>query len=159
MAACGAKRRTLSAEPPQISWPESVRAPRVMAPGVLVLGGPKHTLGRDAQDPEILDICQAVEAQSDLPGFPLLAVVDDSRFATESWANFLWTVFTRSDPATDIYGLGAFTHCKHWGCRSSLIIDARLKTYHAPPLQEDPEVERRVDRLASRGGPLSGIID
>jgi len=85
-------------------------------------------------------------------------LVDDSNFTTKSWENFLWVTFTRSDPATDIYGSGAFTHCKHWGCRGSLMIDARLKTYHAPPLEEDPEIERRVDAMGAPGGPLHGII-
>jgi 4-hydroxy-3-polyprenylbenzoate decarboxylase len=47
---------------------------------------------------------------------------------------------------------------KHWGCRGPLIIDARLKPHHAPPLVEDPEITRRVDALAARGGPLHGII-
>jgi 4-hydroxy-3-polyprenylbenzoate decarboxylase len=39
-----------------------------------------------------------------------------------------------------------------------LIIDARLKTYHAPPLEDDPEIEKRVDAMAAPGGPLHGII-
>ena len=47
---------------------------------------------------------------------------------------------------------------KHWGCRGPLVIDARLKPHHAPPLVEDPEVSRRVDALAAPGGPLHGII-
>jgi 4-hydroxy-3-polyprenylbenzoate decarboxylase len=70
----------------------------------------------------------------------------------------LWTVFTRSDPATDSYGAGEFMHCKHWSPGRALIIDARLKTYHAPPLQDDPQVEKKVDSLGEKGGPLYGII-
>jgi 4-hydroxy-3-polyprenylbenzoate decarboxylase len=66
--------------------------------------------------------------------------------------------FTRSNPAADIGGIASFTHQKHWGCRGSLVIDARIKPHHAPPLIEDPEVSRRVDRLAEPGGPLHGII-
>jgi 4-hydroxy-3-polyprenylbenzoate decarboxylase len=98
------------------------------------------------------------ESGGDLSKFPLVVVVDDSEFTAKSWENFLWVTFTRSDPATDIYGVGSFTHCKHWGSRGSLIIDARLKTYHAPPLEDDPEVEKRVDGLGAPGGPLHGII-
>jgi 4-hydroxy-3-polyprenylbenzoate decarboxylase len=66
--------------------------------------------------------------------------------------------FTRADPATDIYGLGAFTDCKHWGCRGPLVIDARRKPHHPPPLEDDPAVERRIDALGAPGGPLHGII-
>ncbi|MBL8856722.1 MAG: 3-octaprenyl-4-hydroxybenzoate carboxy-lyase, partial [Planctomycetaceae bacterium] len=69
--------------------------------------------------------------------------------------NFLWVTFTRSNPAVDIDGIGATTLHKHWGCRGSLVIDARLKAHHAPPLIEDPEVTKRVDALAAAGGPLA----
>jgi len=47
---------------------------------------------------------------------------------------------------------------KHWGCKGPLIIDARLKPHHAPPLTEDPKVTARVDELRKKGGPLHGII-
>jgi 4-hydroxy-3-polyprenylbenzoate decarboxylase len=39
-----------------------------------------------------------------------------------------------------------------------LIIDARFKAHQAPPLEEDPDVERRVDALGAPGGPLHGCI-
>jgi 4-hydroxy-3-polyprenylbenzoate decarboxylase len=58
----------------------------------------------------------------------------------------------------DIDGIGAFTEDKHWGCHGSLVIDARLKPHHAPPLIEDPAISRRVDQLAAPGGPLHGLI-
>jgi 4-hydroxy-3-polyprenylbenzoate decarboxylase len=67
-------------------------------------------------------------------------------------------VFTRSDPASDIYGVGAFIHRKHCGCRGALVIDARLKPHHPAPLEEDPAVAKRVDALAAPGGPLHGLI-
>jgi 4-hydroxy-3-polyprenylbenzoate decarboxylase len=63
--------------------------------------------------------------------------------------------FTRANPAADIHGIGSFTDRKHWGCTGSLVIDARIKPHHAPPLVEDAEVSRRIDALASRGGPLA----
>jgi len=71
--------------------------------------------------------------------------------------NFLWT-FTRSNPSHDIYGVDSFLRFKHWGCEDPLIIDARLKPHHAPPLTEDPKVTARVDELGKKGGPLHGII-
>jgi 4-hydroxy-3-polyprenylbenzoate decarboxylase len=37
------------------------------------------------------------------------------------------------------------------------VIDARIKPHHAPPLEEDPAVTRRVDELAASGGPLQGL--
>ncbi|MCC6448472.1 MAG: 3-octaprenyl-4-hydroxybenzoate carboxy-lyase, partial [Chitinophagaceae bacterium] len=65
---------------------------------------------------------------------------------------------TRSNPSHDIYGIGSFTENKHWGCKGSLVIDARIKPHHAPPLEKDPEIEKRVDALGAKGGSLHGII-
>jgi 4-hydroxy-3-polyprenylbenzoate decarboxylase len=72
--------------------------------------------------------------------------------------NWLWTAFTRSNPAADIYGIDASQEAKHWGCNGSLIIDVRQKPHHAPPLIDVPEIEKRVDQLGAKGGPLHGII-
>jgi 4-hydroxy-3-polyprenylbenzoate decarboxylase len=93
-----------------------------------------------------------------LQPFPLIVVVDNSDFAVGSLNNFLWVTFTRSNPAADVHGVGVFTRQKHWGCTGSLVIDARIKPHHAPPLEEDPAVSKRVDALAAPGGPLHGII-
>ena len=57
-----------------------------------------------------------------------------------------------------VYGINAETLNRHWGCRGPLVIDARVKPFHAPPLLDDPAVERRVDELGAKGGPLVGII-
>jgi 4-hydroxy-3-polyprenylbenzoate decarboxylase len=89
---------------------------------------------------------------------PLIIVVDDSDFTARTLNNFLWITFTRSNPAADLYGIGAAAVAKHWGCSGPLVIDARSKPHHAPPLEDDPAVERRVDELGAPGGPLHGII-
>jgi 4-hydroxy-3-polyprenylbenzoate decarboxylase len=86
-----------------------------------------------------------------------VTVVDDAEFASRNLDNWLWVTFTRSDPANDVHGVGAFIQKKHWGCRGPLVIDARLKPHMPPVLEEDPEVTRRVDALFARGGPLQGI--
>ncbi len=87
-----------------------------------------------------------------------MVVVDDAEFAARNLDNFLWVTFTRSNPATDVYGIESFTAAKHWGCLGAVVIDARAKPHHAPPLLEDPAVTRRVDALAAPGKPLHGII-
>jgi 4-hydroxy-3-polyprenylbenzoate decarboxylase len=87
-----------------------------------------------------------------------VVLVDDSDFTARNINNFLWVTFTRSNPAADLHGIGAFTRQKHWGCAGPLVIDARIKPQHAPPLENDPAVTRRVDALGAPGGPLHGII-
>ena len=87
-----------------------------------------------------------------------MILCDDAGFTAQSINNFVWVTFTRSNPSHDIYGINPFTEHKHWGCKGPLIIDARIKPHHAPPLIKDPETEKRVDKLGEKGGPLYGII-
>ena len=88
----------------------------------------------------------------------MVILVDDAEFAARNLNNLLWVTFTRSAPASDIEGIESFCHVKHWGCRGSLVIDARTKTYHAHPLEDDPAIEARVDALGAAGGPLHGLV-
>jgi 4-hydroxy-3-polyprenylbenzoate decarboxylase len=87
----------------------------------------------------------------------LIVLVDDAEHAARTLDNFLWVTFTRMNPALDMDGIGASTVNKHWGCTGALVIDARKKPHHAPPLVEDPKVTARVDALAGQGGPLAGL--
>ena len=66
--------------------------------------------------------------------------------------------FTRSNPASDIHGLGAGVRNKHWGCRGPLVIDIRIKPSRAPPVVEDAALSRRVDELLAACGPLVGLF-
>ena len=156
IAAVGPPRRQLAAEVRTLTLPDGFGPAGVCLPGVLAIGGPRYEPG-DA-DASLAPLLAALRDASTLDGFPLVVVVDDPDFAAASLENFLWVTFTRSDPAADVHGVGQFVDRKHWGCRGSLVIDARAKPHHAPPLVEDPEVTRRVDRLAAKGGPLAGII-
>lgn len=158
MAAAGSPRRQLGERLPEIDWPTPFLNPVLFAPGIVLIQGPKHELGRDVQDREIDRMCRVLEGNRGFEGLPLLVVVDDSRFTARSWDNFLWVTFTRSDPATDSYGLKGFTHCKHWGCGSTLVLDARHKGYQAPVLEPDPAIEKKVDEYGAPGGVLHGII-
>ena len=39
-----------------------------------------------------------------------------------------------------------------------LIIDSRIKPQHAPALEEDPAVRKRIEAMAAPGGPLHGLF-
>ena len=166
IAAVGPPRFELATElSSDLRLPDGFSNPRVVLPGVLAIEGPKFQRA-GASSPPSVDSNHGAEdgparlcSQSAIPaGFRLLVIVDDSQFVAESLRNFLWVTFTRTNPAADIHGIDAFTENKHWGCRGPLVIDARLKPHHAPPLVEDPEITRRVDSLAAPGGPLYGIL-
>lgn len=158
-AAAGDVKRPLADTLPEgLQLPQGFGKECLLAPGIVILQGPKHTARRDEYDAAMFKLAESLEQAHGLTGLPLIVVVDDAPFTAASWENFLWVTFTRSDPATDIYGVGAFTHCKHWGCTGSLIIDARLKSFHAPALETDLDIERRVDELAAPGKPLHGHL-
>ncbi len=90
--------------------------------------------------------------------YPLIVLVDDAQMAAKNIGNFAWVTFTRSNPAIDVYGIGAQTIDKHFSVSGSLVIDARIKPHHAPPLIEDPQVTARVDALATRNLPISRYL-
>lgn len=159
VAAVGPSRRSLPAElPAGVRLPEGFRRPRLALPGIAVVEGPPVAVDRSKAVAQRRRFCCEVDARSPLGAFPWIVLVDDSDMASRTLDNFLWTTFTKSDPAQDVDGVGAFTRDKHWGCDGPLIIDARSKPHHAPPLEEDKEVSRRVDALGAAGGPLHGII-
>jgi len=161
ITAAGPARRTLPVGiDNRIRIPEELafRDPRVCLPGILVVQGPACTAAGAEADSAVARFCASYGRHDGVNLFPLVVVVDDSRFAARTLDNFLWTTFTRSNPAADVYGIEPFTTHKHWGCHGSLVIDARAKPHHAPPVGEDPDVARRVKALAAPGGPLHGVI-
>jgi 4-hydroxy-3-polyprenylbenzoate decarboxylase len=158
IAAAGPPRRELPTElPADLALPAAFTRPRLCLPGVLALEGPAFSPGDDG-DPSLQRFCVDAKDCAALARFPLIVVADDSQFTAATLNNFLWVTFTRSNPAADVYGIAASTRRKHWGCAGPLLIDARTKPHHAPPLETDPTVSRRVDELAATGGPLHGII-
>lgn len=154
LAASGSSRYPLASElPSELTLPDSWRNPRVALPGVLVIEA--EPFKSRAQLDRLYAECDLLSANHPLNAFRLIVIADDSEFTTRSLDNLLWVTFTRSNPASDVYGLGASIVDKHFGCSGSLVIDARIKPHHSDPLVEDPSVSARVDARAARGGSLS----
>ncbi len=156
IAAAGDPRRQLATElPKSLRLPSEFPDARLVTPGVLVVEAPAY---RDAETGRrTIDACLDALATSRLDGLPLVVLVDDAQFAAGSLRDFLWVAFTRSNPSHDVHGIDAFVEHKHWGCRGSLVIDARTKPHHAPPLVEDVKTTARVERWAAPGNPLHGL--
>ncbi|HXY37760.1 MAG TPA: UbiD family decarboxylase, partial [Planctomycetaceae bacterium] len=135
IAVAGPPRRQLPGSvPPDLPLPDGFRNPRLCLPGVVAIDAPPFARGGGEIEPAVEKFCAAIDTSHPLNAFPLVVLVDDSQFTSRSLNDFLWTTFTRSNPAADVHGIGSFVREKHWGCRGSLIIDARLKPHHAPPL-------------------------
>ncbi len=173
IAAAGPAKFQLPTQvPADLKLPDSFSDPRVVMPGVLAITGPKcpeptfdydvsvraRSESRNEVAQPLEQFCASFDRHHSINGFRWIVIVDDSQFVAESLRNFLWATFTRTNPASDLHGIEAFTAEKHWGCRGALVIDARIKPHHAPLLVEDPEVSRRVDALGAKGGPLHGIL-
>jgi 4-hydroxy-3-polyprenylbenzoate decarboxylase len=159
IAAVGPSRRELPTDVPSgFHLPDGFDDPRLCLPGIVAIRAPKFTEYGEGQEASLTMFCESLPFDHPLNQFPLIVLVDDAEFTSASLNNFLWVTFTRSNPAADVSGIGAFTHQKHFGCRGSLVIDARLKPHHAPPLVEDPQVARRVEELAGPGKALHGVL-
>ena len=159
MAASGPVRRSLPTElPGDLRLPAGFSVPKIAGPGILVVQGEAWRGERGTPAADLTAFCSSYTKDDAINAFPLIVLVDDAEFAARNLENLLWVTFTRSAPASDIEGIESFSHVKHWGCRGSLVIDARSKSFHAPPLENDPVVERRVDALGVTGGVLHGLI-
>ncbi|MBB3207104.1 4-hydroxy-3-polyprenylbenzoate decarboxylase [Rhodopirellula rubra] len=157
IAARGSACRELPHEvPTDLSLPHGFENARVVMPGVLAIGAPKYSA--DAGAHEANELASALSSHEAAKSFPLITICDDADFASANANNWLWLTFTRSNPATDICGVDEFVLDKHWGCRGPLLIDARVKPHHAPPLIEDRETLAKVDARAARGGPLAAYL-
>jgi 4-hydroxy-3-polyprenylbenzoate decarboxylase len=158
VAAAGRKKRELARGlPDRFQLPDGYSRAALALPGVAVIQGPRFSSYRDVER-ELQAFTSFVDQSCELEGIPLIILSDDAEFTAESLRNLLWVTFTRSNPSHDIHGVASFVEHKHWGCQKSLVIDARLKPHHAPPLVEDPKVTKRVDSLAAKGKSLHGIL-
>jgi len=128
--------------------PDGFDHPKATMEGILIFKGPSWT-SYTQSDIEMAILCDTLKT-NDLRGFPLIVLVDEPDFTAETLNNFLWVTFTRSNPARDIYGIDSFVTYKHWGCKGSLIIDARIKSHHAPELKPDPVIQEKVKNLLTR---------
>ena len=146
IAAAGPSIRSLPTQvPADLQLPDGFHAPHVCLPGVLAVQGPAYqSRGRGS--------ARAASAgnrplESPINQFPWVVIVDDSEFTARHLDNFLWVVFTRSDPAADTDGIAAFVDQKHWGCRGALVTDARIKPTTCPA------ADGRSRGVASSGCP------
>jgi UbiD family decarboxylase len=120
------------------SLPPAVGDVLVFCPGCLVLGGPPA-----AEDPEA---GRRIAGHPAFAGWPLLVLTDEPRRAAASPINFLWTTFTRFEPAADLYAAATSVTRNHVAYAAPILIDARLKPDFPSELFCSEEVASRVTR-------------
>ena len=104
---------------PAVEPPPEAREPTVFCPGCLVVGGPPAR-----SDPGAAERLVRHPAFAD---WPLVVLTDEPRRAAASPINFLWTTFTRFEPAADLYAARTEIVRHHPSHTPPILIDARLK--------------------------------
>ena len=150
----GAKRRDLlTSIPGDLRLGPDLHHPKLCSPGSIAI---ETKLSLDAA---VEQITAPMSSQKDLAKqIAIITLVDDSTFTSRCFNNWIWVAFTRSNPSIDLRGVGEKTFHKHWSCSGPLVLDARVKPHHAPPLIESPEVSKKIDALAAQGGPLAKYL-
>jgi 3-polyprenyl-4-hydroxybenzoate decarboxylase len=134
---------------PETPVPVGVTDVRVFCAGCLVLGGPPY-----ASDP---GAGARLAAHPSFQGWPLLVLTDEPARAAASPINFLWTTFTRFEPAADIHPRAATIVRHHVVHEPPVLIDARLKPGFPKELSCDPETAATVSRRWKEYFPAGGV--
>ena len=79
-------------------------------------------------------------------GWPLVVLTDDAGRAARSAMNFLWTTFTRFEPAADIHAASTRVARNHLVRTAPIVIDARLAPSFPDELTCRPDVAATVSR-------------
>jgi hypothetical protein len=85
-----------------------------------------------------------VAAHPAFAGWPLIVISDEPERATRSEMNFLWTTFTRFEPAADIHPASQRVVRHHLAYEAPIVIDARIKPWYPKELSGDPRTAATV---------------
>jgi UbiD family decarboxylase len=122
---------------------------RVFCRGCLVVGGPKYAedagfAGRLAKEAAVAD-------------WPLVVVCDRPAEAAANATSFLWTTFTRFEPAADLHAASMEVVRKHLVYRGPVVIDARIKPWYPAELFCAPEIAEKVGGRWKEYFPGGGV--
>ncbi|MGE5127669.1 MAG: UbiD family decarboxylase [Betaproteobacteria bacterium] len=123
---------------PAVPPPHEASEVLVFCAGCLVVGGPPAA--------EAPDLGPRLAAHPAFAGWPLLVLTDEPRRAARSPINFLWTTFTRFDPAGDLHAARTRVVRHHLVHDPPVLIDARRKPSFPAELSCDPATAALVSR-------------
>jgi 3-polyprenyl-4-hydroxybenzoate decarboxylase len=129
--------------------PQGVSDVRVFCPGCLVLGGPRFVDEPGA--------AERIVQHAAFADWPLVVLSDEPERAARSSMNFLWTTFTRFEPAADIHAAARELLRNHVSYRAPILIDARLKPGFPAELHCDQGTAAAVTRRWREYFPQGGV--
>jgi UbiD family decarboxylase len=118
--------------------------PHVFCPGALVITGPRYD-----EDPKA---CERLSQEKSLTPWQVVFLVDDATAATRTPEDFLWHIFTRFEPAGDVYARDVNYERYHPHFSAPLVIDCRLKPWYPKVLEPLPDVEAKARKLLRKYG-------
>ena len=129
--------------------PSGVTDVRVFCGGCLIVGAPSYRDDTDAP--------ARIARHPAFGGWPLIVVTDEPERAVKSAINFLWTTFTRFEPAADIYAASTRVVRNHLAYSAPVVIDARLKPSYPAELSCRPDVAAKVSTQWGEYFPDGGV--
>ena len=129
--------------------PAGVTDIRVFCGGCLVIGGPPY-----ASEP---GAAARLAADPAFAGWPLVVLTDEPARAARSDMNFLWTTFTRFEPAADVHAADRTIVRNHIAYRGPILIDARLKPWFPKELEADEATAALVTSRWTEYFPAGGV--
>lgn len=117
--------------------PPNCSRPMAFLPGTLILQGTSYR--------ESPGLAGDIAATESLASWPVVILVDNTNEATCSMQEFLWTVFTRFEPAADIHGSDTSVRRFHVGLIPPIVFDCRMKPWYTDILEVDTPTKSRVD--------------
>lgn len=134
---CGEPRRELLREF-NGALPPGIREAIPFCAGCLVVAGDSYQ--KDIQ------LAARVAKSEQFAKWPLIILVDDAKRATKSESLFLWSAFTRFEPAADIH-VAKIELARHHLCyEAPIVIDSRMKPWYPGEVECDSETSELVDR-------------
>jgi len=118
--------------------PAGFTAAATFCRGCLCVSGPTH-----AAEPGAAARLATADA---LASWPLIVLVDDAKATAASTIRFLWTTFTRFEPAADIHTRAMRVVRHQPSYTPPIVIDARMKPSYPKELFADPATKTLVTR-------------
>jgi 4-hydroxybenzoate decarboxylase subunit C len=119
--------------------PSCVKNAKVYVPGCLVVQMQSFN-----ENPRMVE---EVKNHLGFSEFELVLVVDDVDEACSSSEKFLWSWFTRFEPAADIYASSVSLKRFHAALKAPVFFDCRMKTWYPPTVEPDTAT---VDLVSGR---------
>jgi 3-polyprenyl-4-hydroxybenzoate decarboxylase len=108
----------------------------VFCGGCIVVGAPAYTDEPGA--------AARFASHAAFAGWPLVVITDEPARAAKSTMNFLWTTFTRFEPAADIHASNTRVVRNHIARSAPIVIDARMKPWYPKEVTCRDDVARKV---------------